>query len=274
MYNHFIRPGVYGFLSFPLTEDKIEDKIIPDSTYMFFFPPLFILFFTHGFISCFAFIEKDCKYKKFGYFTVVYIVINFIFSFTTIYLSQKDINDYHICNYPFNCEKGINDTILTSNYYYAVPKDTNLYCPTIKYMIDYYNSVNDITDNSCRESEFGCCQVSIRCYIYSSQESSYSVLEYDKKNNIDDKFSNYQYNVKSNQNGTNCPTYKDKDTGGYANGDANIIQEYLEKPYKNDKYFIGIYIISYIFIYVSSYYTCFKEKNKYENVGLGVISSV
>lgn len=275
MYNHFIRGGYhggYGYIPFPLTDDSIKDKIIPNDTYMIFLPPLFILFIIHCLLLCFVSIEKKCKQKKFVYFSVVYILVHFIISFTLVHLSQKDINEYHICDYPFKCEEGSNDTIVTSNYYYAIPKDTNLNCPTIKVMIDYYNSVNDITDIGCHDSEFGCCQVSIRCYIYSSHEIPYSALEFDEKNHIDDIYSNYQYNVKSNQNGTNCPTYKDEDTAGYANGVANIIQEYLEKPYKNDKYLTGISIILYTFIYVVIYYTCFKEKTNYETVNVEMSS--
>ena len=49
--------------------------------------------------------------------SITYIILNIPFIILITYPSK----DYNICKYPFNCEKGQNDTIATSNYYYAIP---------------------------------------------------------------------------------------------------------------------------------------------------------
>jgi len=252
MYNNFIRGGhPYGakgaFPDNPTTADYERD-VIPKEHVIPQAVGVGILFFVHGvcliLLACSKMENKLAAWRDaFRYFlwcSTFYLAVNIIFAYSLYSYYYQGI-EYHVCRYPFDCEEGANDTIATSNYYYAVPRDTDSYCPTIDHMISYYLKENHIEDKECPYTGYGCCEFSVSCFFYSEYDYLYS----DMASNWEEDMSGLIiYNQrKVDKVGSNCVIYNEDSI-------SNLIETYLEKPTIREEEHILTYLFIYLFIYL------------------------
>lgn len=275
MYNQFLREpgGVFGgFPENPTTADYERDVIPKDREIPLAIILVGIIFFFHVIclISCCCSLDSSNRtatrntVRYCMWSSVVYIMVNIILLYLYLYLYQEI--EYNVCSYPFDCEEGENDTIVTSNLYYAVPKDTDPYCPTIDHMISYYLKVKDIEEEDCVNTVYGCCEFSVNCFFFSEYDYLYS----DMKSKVDEDMSRglIMYNRrKLDIIGSNCEIYNGKDSI------VHLIDEYLDAPALRMEMNILIYLSFYILFYIGMI-SCFvcttKEGKKYNQMAASV----
>tara|TARA_B100000131_G_C18037519_1_gene581041 strand:- start:297 stop:1091 length:795 start_codon:yes stop_codon:yes gene_type:complete len=257
MYNLYIRGSPFSAIgAFPEnpTEDNFREKLIPESYSLSIFGIIWLIYGLTILISLFL-NHKKCS--------SVYIISNFVISLMFCNTYNYSYEDYNICNYPFSYERGINNTLLTGDYYYAILKSEREYCPDMGIMINYFIEKNDIDDKDCNVSEFGCCRFNEMLYYYSKLDFSFSIFEYDNEY-IDDYVFTYNMDKKDDL-GTNCIKNNRHDY-------FKVIDTYLDKKYNEDNsiklQYILVYIIFYILIHVSicGYEMMYNKEKKYDHV--------
>ena len=86
-----------------------------------------------------------------------------------------------ICSFPISCHEGINDTIVTTNYYYQMKE-----CPDSDSWLTYdYSDIYDYNQD-CEDSEWGCCTISDGITCSEFQDETYSYF-----NNVKDDYDGY-----------------------------------------------------------------------------------
>ena len=257
MYNLYIRgeplSAIGAFPDNP-TEDDFREKLIPGNYSLLIFV---IIWLIYGVTMLISICLNNMK------ISIFYIISNFLLSLIIYNTHNYTYEDYNICNYPFSYDKGVNDTLLTSDYYYAVLKSERTYCPDMEIMINYYIETKDLDDKDCSVSEFGCCDFSELLYYYSKLDFSYPVYEYDNEY-TDDYVFTYNMNKKDTF-GTNCIKNNRHDY-------FKVIDTYLDKKYNEDNSIILQYILVYIIIYllihlsICGYDRLCKKGQKYNHV--------
>ena len=273
MYNNFLRGGhPYGgngaFPDNPTTADYERDVIPKEHAIPLAIILVGVLFSLHGLclilLACSKWENKLATWRAaFRYClwcSAFYLGVNVIVAYNLYSYYYQGI-EYHVCRYPFDCDEAANDTIATSNYYYAVPRDTDPYCPTIDHMISYYLKENDIEEKECPYTEYGCCEFSVSCFFYSEYDYLYSDLV---SNWEEDMSGGIIYDQrKLDTVGSNCAIYNDKDSI------ADLIEAYLEKPDIRGEEHILIYLFIYLFIYlcmISCIACTTKKKESYSKM--------
>lgn len=102
------------------------------------------------------------------------------------------------CAFPISCHEGINDTIVSTNYYYQMKE-----CPKINsWLTDYYSDYYERQD--CENSEWGCCEIDTDSIICSEFiDETYSYYEH-VKNNYHGYWSIHINKI--DEKGSNCPS--------------------------------------------------------------------
>jgi len=101
------------------------------------------------------------------------------------------------CAFPISCHEGINNTIVTTNYYYQMKE-----CPEYdSWLTDDYSELYDYDEN-CEESEWGCC--TMREGIQCSEFSDYTYSYYNTSKDIYSGYWSFHL-AKVDKNGSNCP---------------------------------------------------------------------
>ena len=197
-YNIFLRRSPGGasgaFAKNPTEEDY--DQLYPESYYASFYLCVVYLFVLHFIgLSLWLFCywcdkrkydlisEASKKYQKvlkIYRYNLEYIFINIIISMYVCFVIGDNNENYQVCRYPFECQEGQNNTIISNYYYYAIPrKDVVDYCPSMEKMLSVYVENNDW---KCISSIYGCCKFNNMCDIYQKYN-----LPYDQYNNNRDE---------------------------------------------------------------------------------------
>lgn len=247
MYNNFIRGSPGGAIgAFPdnPTSSDFEEKVIPKDNYGMMILSFLILMIHMLFIFVYYCIKREKLSRK----DSIYLIFSFVYivlSIPCIIFVTYPSKDYYICKYPFNCEKGDNDTIVTSNYYYALPENENNNCPSIEKMINVYLMKKEIKDINCDTNIHGCCDFSERCYIYSEYDYPYSIYKYDKENHIDDNKITYDQK-KIDLTGSTCSIKNDRKSI------EKLINVYLNTLFQKAEDNFVNYFIFYLCFYICS----------------------
>ena len=184
---------------------------------------LIISIMIHKCMNGFTKIHSDLNRQFYITFVVIFTIGTSLFIF--IHSENMDV-----CKYPRNCYEGINNTIITQDYYYRMDK-----CPSEYSWLTYYYSDINHKDKKCKTSEWGCCTVNkgIKCaefvdYTYSYYEA------------VSDDYNGYwTLNIaKLDEYGTNCPTIEE------------IIYEVSENDMNNYKLYYVVTTIMYSVILV------------------------
>jgi hypothetical protein len=155
---------------------------------------LTISIIVHKCMNKFTKIHSDLNKQ----FYITFIVIFSIGTALYIFIHSENAD---VCKYPRNCYEGINNTIITQDYYYQMNE-----CPREYTWLTYYYSKINLYDEECNTSEWGCCTVNkgIKCsdfvdYTYSYYEAV-----------SDDYDGHWTLNIaKLDEYGTNCPTIEE-----------------------------------------------------------------
>jgi hypothetical protein len=155
------------------------------------------------------------------YYMIAMTIIGTLYYGLWYNLSSNDV-----CSFPIDCHEGINDTIITSNYYYEMRT-----CPRVKTrVIDFYNKDKN---EDCENSEYGCCEIikdDIICVEFEDDIDSYNEYENLKK------IYNGVFGIetsKIDEKGSNCPTI------------GEIIYDVSMEDRPN---YVSFFILSYIFM--------------------------
>ena len=176
---------------------------------------------------------KKSKISDKGLMYVNYISLFYILTYTLFVTTKVVYFEKEICGFPISCHEGLNDTILTSNYYYQMDN-----CPKYPdWIINNYDNTIDKKVHDCIDSEYGCCEIDdIGC----SYEISNSVSKYSEYSNFMESYNgSWLIPIERNdKTGSQCPTIED------------IIYE-ISKNRMDDQY--CFYLLVYIFIMVLIY---------------------
>lgn len=129
-------------------------------------------------------------------------LMSVMFLLSSIYDFQKG---YDICEYPIHCHEGLNDSIVTTNYYYELK-----HCIDKPYwLIDFYNEKNENSDRNCENTEYGCCEIpteEMRCSELTLEITSF--IQYSEYLSIyEGRWTVHESKV--DIEGSNCPTIED-----------------------------------------------------------------
>jgi len=107
------------------------------------------------------------------------------------------------CSFPRWCHEGINDTIVSSNYYYRREE-----CPRINAWVQvYYEDRLGTGDIDCDNTDYGCCEIrEINCESCVRGGDSYSLYEYLEERKLGQWILNIE---KVDEKGNNCPTIEE-----------------------------------------------------------------
>ena len=107
-------------------------------------------------------------------------------------------SNYEICSFPISCHEGLNNTIITTNYYYQMKE-----CPESESWLTYdYSDLYDYNQD-CEDSEWGCCTISEGITCSEFQDETYSYFE-----NVKEDYNGYwTFHIdKIDEQGSNCPS--------------------------------------------------------------------
>jgi len=146
--------------------------------------------FTYVFTKYWAYDWKVSR--NFGSCMILFMII---YNILVVIIPEKK----ETCSFPISCHEGVNDTIVTTNYYYQMKE-----CPdSDSWLIDYYSDIYDYNQD-CENSEWGCCQIDTDSIICSGfVDKTYSYYE-----NIKYDYHGYWtiHIDKIDEKGSNCPS--------------------------------------------------------------------
>jgi len=144
---------------------------------------------------------------------------------TLYYGSWYNLSSKDVCPFPIDCHEGINDTIITSNYYYEMRT-----CPRVKsWVIDFYNKDKN---EDCENSEYGCCEIKDDIICAELKDNIDSYNEYENLKKIYNGVFHIE-KLKIDEKGSNCPTIGD------------IIYDVSIEDRPN---YVSFFILTYIFM--------------------------
>jgi hypothetical protein len=145
--------------------------------------------FTYVFTKFWAYDWKVSR--NFGSFMILFMIV---YNLLIVIIPVKK----EICSFPISCHEGINDTIVTTNYYYQMKE-----CPDSDSWLTYdYSDIYDYNQD-CKDSEWGCCTISEGITCSEFQDETYSYF-----NNIKDDYDGrWTFHIdKIDEHGSNCPS--------------------------------------------------------------------
>lgn len=176
-------------------EDNFEDPSLSWKFLIFIMLPCTIIPIL---ICTWCFTDIATKFWAFDwkvsrYYALCSSLFAIIF-YTIIYLFPTKLET---CEFPISCHEGINDTIITTNYYYQMKE-----CPQYNQWLTYdYSELYDY-DEDCENSEWGCCTISTGIFCEEFHKEKYSYLE----NVKDDYNGHWSFDLKKkDEQGSNCP---------------------------------------------------------------------
>ena len=107
-------------------------------------------------------------------------------------------SNYETCSFPISCHEGLNNTIITTNYYFQMKE-----CPKSYSWLTYDYSELYNYNQDCSLSKWGCCTIdrNITCAEFHDETFSYY-------NNVKDEYDGYwTFHIdKIDEQGSNCPS--------------------------------------------------------------------